>query len=86
MDVGCAQWLHPTNQSVCGELRSKFKNQLFLRSQDVSIGMTRIGSRDCIALNGLSANQPVEGYVSADGQNQALWSALSRAGVQTAPP
>jgi len=73
-----------TSQFV-GNFGPKFKNQLFLRSQDVSIGMTRIGQRDCIAINGLSANQPVEVYVSVDGQNQALWSALTRAGVQTAP-
>jgi hypothetical protein len=73
-----------TSQFV-GNFGPKFKNQLFLRSADVCMGMTRIGQRDCIALNGISVNQPVEVYVSADGQNQALRSALSRAGVQTAP-
>jgi hypothetical protein len=73
-----------TSQFV-GNFGPNSKNQLFLRSADVSMGMTRIGQRDCIALNGISVNQPVEVYVSADGQNQALRSALSRAGVQTAP-
>ena len=68
-----------------GNFGPKFKNQLFLRSADVSMGMTQIGQRDCIVLNGISVNQAAEVYVSADGQNQALWSALSRAGVQIAP-
>jgi len=73
-----------TGQFV-GNFGPKFKNQLFLRSQDVCMGMTRIGQRDCIALNGISVNQPAEVYVSTDGQNQSLWSALSRVGVQTVP-
>jgi hypothetical protein len=73
-----------TSQFV-GNFGPNSKNQLLLRSADVSMGMTRIGQRDCIALNGTSVNQLVEVYVSADGENQTLWSALSGAGVQTAP-
>jgi hypothetical protein len=73
-----------TSQFV-GNFGPNSKNPLFLRSEDVSMGMTRIGQRDCIALNGISVNQPVEVYVSAEGQNQTLWSALSGAGVQTVP-
>jgi hypothetical protein len=73
-----------TSQFV-GNFGPNSKNQLFLRSADVSMDMTRIGQRDCMVLNGISVNQPVEVYVSADGRNQALWSALSLAGVQIAP-
>jgi hypothetical protein len=72
-----------TSQFV-GNFGPKYKNQLFLRSADVSMSMTRIGQRDCVLLGGISVDQPVEVYVSADGQNQALRSALSRAGIQTA--
>jgi hypothetical protein len=72
-----------TSQFV-GNFGPNSRNQLFLRSADVSMGMTRRGQRDCIAFHGISVDQPVEVYVSADGQNQTLWSALSEAGVRTA--
>jgi hypothetical protein len=60
------------------------KNNWFLRSDDVSMEMTRSGQRECIVLTGMSQNRPVEVWISADGQNQVVWSALARAGVHVA--
>ena len=67
-----------------GSAGPQYRHHLFLRSAGSSMWTTRIGQRDCIVLSGVAHGQPVEVCVSAGGQNQVVWSALSEAGVRSA--